>query len=246
MGLEGKVVIITGASSGMGAATARLLAQHGAKLTIVARRVQRLNEMKAEFPNAEILPIQADVTKLEQMEIVVNETLRVYKHIDVLWNNAGIMPINELRNGATTEWRNLIDVNIHGVLNGVDTVLPTMIRQGAGHIITTDSVAGFVTRPKYAVYAGSKAAVKSIMEGLRQEEGQHGIKTTVIYPGQVATELANSIHDETLRHQVATSIKSSSMTVLSPEEIAQTIAFIIDTPANMSINELVIRPTAEM
>ena len=116
MGLEGKVVIITGASSGMGAATARLLAQHGAKLTIVARRVQRLNEMKAEFPNAEILPIQADVTKLEQMEIVVNETLRVYKHIDVLWNNAGIMPINELRNGATTEWRNLIDVNIHGVL----------------------------------------------------------------------------------------------------------------------------------
>lgn len=246
MSLKDKVVIIMGASSGMGAATAKLLAKEGTKLTIAARRLDRLNEIKAEFPTADILAMEADVTKIDQVQAVVDETRKLYGRIDVMWNNAGIMPMNELSVGAQNEWDSLININIHGVLNGINAALPTMIDQGFGHIISTDSVAGFVTRPKYAVYAGTKAAVSSIMEGLRQEEGKHGIKSTVIYPGQVATELANSINNEVLKEKITNDLHESAMNVLSPDEIAKTIAFVIDTPANMSINELVIRPTAEI
>lgn len=246
MSLKDKVVIIMGASSGMGAATAELLAKKGTKLTIAARRLDRLNAIKVNNPDAEILTMQADVTKIEQVQAVVDETIKTYGHVDVMWNNAGIMPINELRNGARNEWDNLININIHGVLNGINAVLPTMIKQESGHIISTDSVAGLVTHGKFTVYAGTKAAVRSIMEELRQEEGKHGIKSTTLYPGQVATELANSINNNALREKVSNDIKEEAMNVLSPEEIARTIAFIIDTPANMSINELVIRPTAEM
>ncbi|MQS75528.1 SDR family oxidoreductase [Companilactobacillus halodurans] len=246
MSLKDKVVIIMGASSGMGAATANLLAQEGTKLTIAARRLDRLDEIKANNSGASILAMKADVTNIDDVKAVVDKTVETYGRVDVMWNNAGIMPVNELRNSARTEWDNLININIHGVLNGIDAVLPTMIKQGSGHIISTDSVAGLVTHAKFAVYAGTKAAIRSIMEGLRQEEGKNGIKSTTIYPGQVATELGNSINNKALRKQISSDIKQPSMTVLKPEEIAKTVSFIIDTPANMSINELVIRPTAEL
>lgn len=235
-----------GASSGMGAATADLLAKKGTKLTIAARRIEKLKAIKKNNPQVEILALEADVTKIDEVQNVIDQTVEKYGRIDVLWNNAGIMPINELRNGARDEWDNLIDINIHGVLNGINAVLPTMRKQGFGHIIATDSVAGFVTHAKYAVYAGTKAAVHSIMEGLRQEEGMNGIKVSTIFPGQVATELAQSIGNDKLRQKIANDLQGNEMTVLRPEEIAQTVAFIIDTPSNMSINEIVIRPTAEL
>ncbi|AUI71189.1 SDR family oxidoreductase [Companilactobacillus alimentarius] len=246
MSLKDKVIIIMGASSGMGAATANLLAQSGAKLSIAARRLDKLEVIKKQNPAADILTFKADVTKINEVQAVVDQTVKTYGHVDVMWNNAGIMPVNELRKGARNEWDNLININIHGVLNGINAVLPTMIQQGFGHIISTDSVAGFVTHAKFAVYAGTKAAVRSIMEGLRQEEGKNGIKSTTIYPGQVATELATSINNDKLRQKISNDIKEPSMSVLQPDEIAKTVAFVIDTPKNMSINELVIRPTAEL
>lgn len=247
MSLKDKVVVIMGASSGIGAATVNLLASKGAKLSIAARRLDRLEEIKKQNPDAEIKAFKADVTKAEEVEKVIADTVAEYGRVDVLFNNAGIMPVNNLDQLAHDEWQNMLDINVKGVLNGIAAALPVMKKQKSGHIITTSSVLGYEVLPGYAAYSGTKYAVRAIMEGLRQEEHANNIKTTIIAPGSVRTELFNSINNKEVREGLESAMKQpgSEMMALQPEEIAQAVAFAIDTPANMAVNEMVIRPTGQ-
>ena len=191
--LSEKVIVIMGASSGIGEATARLLARKGAKLVIAARRQERLIAIKKELPEATILVQQADVTKEEEVQRVIKLTMEKYGRIDVLFNNAGVMPTAPLIEAPKGEWHQMLDINIMGVLNGIAAVLPIMVEQKSGQIIATDSVAGHVVYPDSAVYCGTKFAVRAIMEGLRQELRENNIKSTIISPGAVQTELYQTI-----------------------------------------------------
>ena len=247
MSLQDKVVVIMGASSGIGAATANLLASQGAKLSIAARRLNRLEKIQAENPQAEIKTFEADVTKADDVQRVIDGTVAAYGRVDVLFNNAGIMPVNNLDQLAHSEWQNMLDINVKGVLNGIAAALPVMKKQKSGHVITTSSVLGYEVLPGYAAYSGTKYAVRAIMEGLRQEERTNNIKTTIIAPGSVKTELFNSINNQEVREDLKNAMKQpgAEMMALQPEEIAQAVAFVIDTPANMAVNEMIIRPTGQ-
>ncbi|WP_461217974.1 SDR family oxidoreductase [Lapidilactobacillus salsurivasis] len=239
MKLENKVVIITGASSGIGAATTRLLAQQHAKLVIGARRRDRLEQLKAEFPHEQILIQQTDVTNFAEVQSLVDLAVSNFGQVDALYNNAGVMPVNPLINGARAEWQQILDVNVMGVLNGIAAVLPIMVKQGFGHILATDSVAGHVVVPNYAVYNGSKFAVRAIMEGLRQEQHQNHIRTTLISPGAVNTELYKSVRNP--EYQQA-EISTENEIGIDPNAIAQAVVFALTQPANVDLNELIIRP----
>lgn len=242
MTLKGKVVIITGASSGIGKATAELLAKAGAKLVLIARRKERLEEIKDGLPESCICTYQADVTDFEELQAAVDFAVDRFGHVDVMDNNAGIMPVNPLIKGQRQEWQKILDVNVMGVLNGIAAVLPTMVRQGHGHIIATDSVAGHVVVPNLAVYNGSKFAVRAIMEGLRQEQRENGIKTSIVSPGAVHTELFNSINDPQNRKN---EIETEEEIGLAPQQIAKAIAFAIDTPDDTDVNEIIVRPMGQ-
>ncbi|PMD73022.1 SDR family oxidoreductase [Companilactobacillus nuruki] len=247
MSLKDKIVVIMGASSGIGAATASLLASQGAKVSIAARRLDRLEEIKEINPDAEIKAFAADVTNAGEVQKVIDQTVSAFGRVDVLFNNAGIMPVNNLDQIARDEWQNMLDINVKGVLNGIAAALPVMKNQKSGHIITTSSVLGYEVLPGYAAYSGTKYAVRAIMEGLRQEEHKNNIKTTIIAPGSVKTELFDSINNDEIRNNLKESMKQpgSEMMALQPDEIAQAVAFVIDTPANMAVNEMVIRPTGQ-
>ncbi|APU71277.1 2-hydroxycyclohexanecarboxyl-CoA dehydrogenase [Companilactobacillus crustorum] len=237
--MKDKVIIITGASSGIGAATTRALAKEHAKLVIGARRIDRLNKLKSEFPDEDIIVQRVDVTKAEEVQALAKTAIKKFGKIDVLYNNAGVMPVNALINRAHEEWQRILNVNIMGVLNGIAAVLPTMVKQKEGHILATDSVAGHVVIPNLAVYNGSKFAVRAIMEGLRQEQHKNNIRTTIISPGSVATELYNSIGNEDNRKA---EIEVEKQIGLSADNIASSVVFAIDSPANMDVNEVIIRP----
>ncbi|EME3180816.1 SDR family oxidoreductase [Enterococcus faecalis] len=240
--LSEKVIVIMGASSGIGEATARLLARKGAKLVIAARRQERLIAIKKELPEATILVQQADVTKEEEVQRVIKLTMEKYGRIDVLFNNAGVMPTAPLIEAPKGEWRQMLDINIMGVLNGIAAVLPIMVEQKSGQIITTDSVAGHVVYPDSAVYCGTKFAVRAIMEGLRQEQRENNIKSTIISPGAVQTELYQTISNRV----VAETLHLEQLNWgLKAEDIAQAVVFAIDTPDRMSISEMVVRPTTQ-
>ncbi|WP_195701624.1 SDR family oxidoreductase [Companilactobacillus futsaii] len=247
MSLQDKVVVIMGASSGIGAATAKLLASKGAKVTIAARRMNRLEEIKQANPDSDILAVEADVTKAKEVQNVIDQTVAKFGRVDALYNNAGIMPVNNLDQIAQDEWQNMLDINVKGVLNGIAAALPVMKKQKSGHIITTSSVLGYEVLPGYAAYSGTKYAVRAIMEGLRQEEHQNNIKTTIIAPGSVKTELYKSVNNSAAHDGLEKVMQASGtqMTSLNPEEIAQAVAFVIDTPKNMAVNEMVIRPTGQ-
>ena len=234
-----KVVVITGASSGIGAATTRELAKQHAKLVIGARRLDRLNELKAEFPDENIVTQKVDVTNFDEVQALIDTAKKEFGRVDVLYNNAGVMPVNALENRARDEWQRILDVNVMGVLNGIAAVLPTMIEQKSGHIIATDSVAGHVVVPNLAVYNGSKFAVRAIMEGLRQEQHNNNIRTTIVSPGSVATELYKSIGNAD--NQKA-EIEVEKQIGLSAENIAKSVVFAINAPENMDLNEMIIRP----
>ncbi|EOA07907.1 SDR family oxidoreductase [Pediococcus acidilactici] len=247
MSLQDKVVVIMGASSGIGAATARLLAERGAKLTLAARRLARLEEIKSAYPEASIETVEADVTDMAAVQAVIDHTVAKFGRVDVLFNNAGIMPVNNLSKLAHQEWQQMLDINVKGVLNGIAAALPVMRKQKFGHVISTSSVLGYEVLPGYAAYSGTKFAVRAIMEGLREEERQNSIKTTVIAPGSVKTELFDSINNKEVRESLKAAQKQpgAEMMALEPEEIAQAVAFVIDTPKNMAVNEMVIRPTGQ-
>lgn len=237
--IKNKVIVITGASSGIGAATTKLLAKEHAKLVIGARRLDKLNEIKNQFPDEQIITQKVDVTDTKQVQTLINTALDNFGRIDVLYNNAGIMPVNPLAKGMIDEWKNTLNVNVMGVLNGIAAVLPTMIRQKSGHIIATDSVAGHVVVPNLAVYNGSKFAIRAIMEGLRQEQHDNNIRTSIVSPGSVATELYNSISDPKNRKA---EINIEKQIGLTSDNIASAVKYAIDSPENMDVNEIIIRP----
>ncbi|WP_025092711.1 SDR family oxidoreductase [Bacillus safensis] len=242
MNIKDKVIIIMGASSGIGEASARLLAEKGAKLILAARRIDRLEAIKESYPNSDIHIQQADVTNYEDVLKVKNLTLEKYGRIDVLFNNAGIMPTAPLVEGRRDEWKRMLDINVMGVLNGISAILPVMEKQMSGHIIATDSVAGHVVYPDSAVYCGTKFAVRAIMEGLRQEQRQNNVKSTIISPGAVATELYQTISDKKVGEDLHEAQKEWGLT---SEDIASAVVYAIDTPDRMSVSNMIIRPTSQ-
>ena len=192
-GIKDKVVVITGASSGLGEATARHLASHGAKLVLGARRIDRLQVLAQELSLGKDAAIQTDVTQCDQVKRLVDHAVQAHGRIDVILNNAGLMPHSPLERGKVQDWERMIDVNIKGVLYGIAAALPHMKAQKSGHIINVSSVAGHLVRPGSAVYSATKHAVRVISEGLRQEVKPYNIRSTIISPGAVATELPDSI-----------------------------------------------------
>ena len=244
-GIENKVVIIAGASSGIGEATTRRLARDGAKLVIGARREERLKQLAGSLPGAEIRWQVADVANPEDMDRLAQTALETYGRIDAIFNNAGVMPTGMLNEVRRDEWRQMLDINIMGVLNGIAAVLPTMRKQQAGLIIATDSVAGHVVYPGSAVYCGTKFAVRAIMEGLRQEERERNIRSTLISPGLVNTELYTTIADA----KVGESLRQASEIPgvgLSAEDVAEAVAYAIGTPDTVAVSEIVLRPTRQV
>jgi NADP-dependent 3-hydroxy acid dehydrogenase YdfG len=242
--ISGKVVVITGASSGIGESTARLLASHGAKVVLGARRKERIDAVTSDIRNAggSAIGIRADVTQRDQVEALIAAAMREHERIDVLVNNSGIMPIAHMSALRVDEWDRMIDVNIRGLLYGVAAVLPIMQRQKAGHIVNLASVAGLrVFAPGGTVYSATKFAVRAITEGLRRESREHNIRTTLISPGVVSTELPESTSDAATRQYV----KDLYRIAIPVESISRTIAYAIEQPAEVEISEIVIRPTAQ-
>lgn len=243
--LQGKVVIIMGASSGIGAATTKKLAEAGAKLVIAARREDRLKELIESLNTTEIYYQVADVTKLEEVQSVVNLAVEKFGRLDVIFNNAGIMPQGNLSALEYDKWKTMLDVNIMGVLHGIGAALPIMKKQGSGLIITTDSVAGHVVYPGSAVYNGTKYAVRAIMEGLRQEERESGIRSTIVSPGLVNTELVHTVGIKELEESLSNNAKIEGVG-LRPEDVANAVVYAIEQPKGVVISEVLIRPSNQV
>ena len=239
-GLNNKVVLITGASSGIGEGTARQLAANGARVVLGARRIDKLKEIAADIEKAggAVRFRSLDVTDAKDMEAFVAFAETEFGQIDVLVNNAGVMPLSPLNALKTDEWNWMIDVNIRGVLHGIAAVLPRMEAQGHGQIINVSSIGGFVVQPTAAVYAATKFAVRAISEGLRKESAK--VRCTCVYPGVVTSELADTISDPVARERMQTYRK----TAIEPDAIARAIQFVIEQPDDVDVNEIVVRPLA--
>jgi NADP-dependent 3-hydroxy acid dehydrogenase YdfG len=243
--IAGKIVVITGASSGLGEATARLLSAQGASVVLGARRVDRLQSLADELNGngGKALAVTTDVTDYDQVKSLVDAAVQTYGRIDVMINNAGLMPRAPLERLKIDEWNRTIDVNIKGVLYGIAAALPYMQAQKAGHIINVSSVAGHKVGPENAVYAASKHAVRVISEGLRQEVKPHNIRTTVISPGAVATELPNSISDPDIAEGIQ---KFYDEIAIPADSFARAVAFAMSQPEDVDVNEILFRPTRQM
>ena len=235
-----KVIILTGASSGIGEGIARHLAQQGHKLVLGARRTDRLaalcNTLRAE--GATVDHLANDVTQRDDTQKLADFTLEKYGRIDVMINNAGVMPLSPMSSMKVDEWDLMLDVNVRGVLYGIAAVLPTMQAQHAGHIINIASVGALTVSPTAAVYCATKFAVRAISDGLRQESRE--LRVTVINPGVVESELADSISDNVARE----AMKSYRKIALKPEAIAKAVSWAIEQPGEVDVNEITVRPTA--
>jgi NADP-dependent 3-hydroxy acid dehydrogenase YdfG len=240
-GIENKVVVITGASSGNGAATARHLARHGAKLVLGARRLDQLQALAAELSLGDDAAVQTDVTQYDQVKHLVDHAVQAHGRIDVIINNAGLMPHSPLERGKIDDWERMIDVNLKGVLYGIAAALPHMKAQRSGHIINVSSVAGHKVRPGSAVYAATKTAVRVISEGLRQEVKPYNIRTTVISPGAVATELADSVTEP----DIAENVRKAMEIALPADSFATMVVFAMSQPEDVDVNEILFRPTRQ-
>lgn len=240
--ISGKVVVITGASSGIGAATARLLSAEGACVVLGARRLDRLERLVRDIISSggKAEAVQADVAKRQEVEALVSRTVEVFGRVDVLINNAGIMPNSRLDQLRVEDWERAIDVNLKGTLYGIAAVLPVMKSQQSGHIINISSLSGHRVRPTSAVYSATKFGVRAISEGLRMEMTPYHIRSTIISPGPVDTDLPSSVTDET----VASQVRKVHEMAISADTLAETIAFAISQPENVDINEILLRPTA--
>ncbi len=236
-----KVVVVTGASSGIGEATARLLAQQGAHLVLGARRVERLQQLCLDIQAAGgSAHYQAvDVTQRSQVQALVDFALEQYGRVDVMINNAGVMPLSRLDALNVAEWDQMIDVNIRGVLHGIAAALPPMQQQRSGQFINIASIGAYAVSPTAAVYCATKYAVRAISEGLRQEVGSD-IRVTLISPGVTESELAESISDERGRAEM----REFRKVAIAADAIARAIAYAIDQPADVDVSELIVRPTA--
>ena len=240
--ITNKVVIITGASSGLGEATARRLAKNGAKLMLAARREDRLKELVADIEKegGTAQYKVTDVTDRSAVEALAKATKDAYERIDVLVNNAGLMPLSPLAATKIDEWEQMIDVNIKGVLYSIAAVMPIMQQQESGHIVNLSSVAGHKVFPAGAVYCATKFAVKAISEGIRLES-EGVIRSTNISPGAVDTELTNTIsHDET-----AQGVEQLYGVAIDADAIARAITFAIEQPADVDVNEIIVRPSKQ-
>jgi NADP-dependent 3-hydroxy acid dehydrogenase YdfG len=243
--IEGKVVVITGASSGLGESTARYLAKLGATVVLGARRKDRLDAIVKDIQSSggKALAVEVDVTKRADVEGLVKKAIDTYGKIDVLWNNAGIMPIAPLALLKVDEWDRMIDLNIKGVLYGIAAALPHMQKQKSGHIINTASVFGIkVFAPGGTVYCATKDAVRMITEGLRMETRADKIRCTIISPGAVESELKEDTSDAASSKAVQELYKNWA---IPAESIARAVAYAIEQPADVEIDEIVIRPTAQ-
>ena len=240
-GIEGKIVVITGASSGLGEAAARHLAAQGARLVLGARRTDRLQALAEELSLGEEAAVQTDVTDVAQVRRLVDHAVRLHGRIDVMINNAGLMPQSPLDRLKVEDWDRMIDVNIKGVLYGIAAALPHMTAQKSGHIINVSSVAGHKVRPGGAVYAATKTAVRVISEGLRQEVKAHNIRTTVISPGAVESELPDSVTEP----DIAETIRKVYELAIPADSFARAVVFAMSQPDDVDINEILFRPTRQ-
>jgi NADP-dependent 3-hydroxy acid dehydrogenase YdfG len=237
-----KVVVITGASSGIGEITARHLASLGAHVVLGARRLERLeaiaSDIRAQRGRAEIAAV--DVTKRRDVEALVRTAETAFGRLDVMINNAGLMPLSRLDQTKVDDWERMIDINLKGVLYGIAAALPIMRRQIGGHIINIASTAGLRVRPTMAVYSATKFAVRAISEGLRQEATAYNIRSTIISPGPTETDLPASVTDP----DAAAAVREQHQIAMPSLSVAQAIAFAISQPAEVDVNEIVLRPTA--
>ena len=243
MGIEGKVVAITGASGGIGAATALLLAERGANVVLGARRPDRLEALVARIVNAGGAAAYArtDVKRREDLLDLVKLASERFGQLDVLVSNAGIGPISLIEELRVEDWEEMIDVNLKGFLYGIAAALPVFRRQGFGHFINIVSTAGLKIVPLQAIYAGTKNAVRTISEGLRQEAGDR-LRVTAISPGFIHTDFAQSMTNPQMKAQT---LATRDKIAISPDAIARAIAFAIEQPADVDVNEIVVRPTAQ-
>lgn len=238
--VQDKVIVITGASSGIGEASARLLAEHGAKVVLGARRTDKLEQIAADIRHhgGQATYMAVDVADLDAVKKLMSFAQQTFGRVDVIFNNAGIMPLSPMSELKVEEWNRMIDINIRGVLNGIAAGLPIMQAQGKGHFINTASIGAHVVVPTAAVYCATKYAVWAISEGLRQESKD--IRVTTLCPGVVETELGHDITDEATKGQLKEWRKAS----LTPDAIAQAVLYAVSQPDSVDVNELIVRPTA--
>ncbi|KEQ00087.1 SDR family oxidoreductase [Snodgrassella alvi] len=246
MSVQNKVVIITGASSGIGAATARLLARNGAKVILAARREQQLQLLQQEITQSggQAVYQVTDVRQPEQLQTLVELAQKHFQGVDVIFNNAGIMPNSPISAVQTQQWNDMIDINLKGVLNGIAAVMPIFTKQKSGHIITTSSIAGIKSFMGCGVYGATKFAVRNLMEVIRQESAteQTNIRTTTLYPAAINTELLQSITDTAVLQSMTELYKQVG---ISPDAIARVVNFAIEQPEDTNISELTIYPTKQ-
>jgi NADP-dependent 3-hydroxy acid dehydrogenase YdfG len=241
-GIKDKVVVITGASSGLGEAAARRLAKDGAKLVLGARRLDRLQALAKQLSLGDGAVVQTDVSKYDEVKRLVDQAVKSHGRLDVMINNAGLMPQSLLARLKIDEWDRMIDVNIKGVLYGIAAALPVMQAQKSGHIINVSSVAGHKVRPGGTIYSATKSAVRVISEGLRQEVKPYNIRTTIISPGAVESELPDSITDPDIGAAISKFYKE---TAISADSFANIVVFAMSQPDDVDVNEILFRPTRQ-
>jgi NADP-dependent 3-hydroxy acid dehydrogenase YdfG len=243
-GIEGRVVAITGASSGIGEATALLLAERGARVVLGARGPERLAALAKRIENGggAVAYLPTDVRRRSDLSALVALACERYGKLDVLFSNAGVMPISPLSDLRVEDWEEMVDINVKGVLYGIAAALPIFRRQGFGHFVNTASTAGLKTVPTQAVYSGTKFAVRAISDGLRQEVGSEKLRVTVISPGFTRTNFAEAVVNTEVRAQL---VESRDRLAISPDAIARAVLFAIEQPADVDVGEIVVRPTAQ-
>jgi NADP-dependent 3-hydroxy acid dehydrogenase YdfG len=243
--LKNKVAIITGASSGIGYATSLTLSKAGIRVAVGARRTERLQELEKQIikNNGEILVQKTDVTRKSDCDSLVNTIVEKWGKVDILINNAGLMPLSYFKNGKVEEWEQMIDVNIKGVLYCTSAVVPYMLEKKSGHIINISSVAGRIVFAGGSVYCATKHAIAALSEGLRKElSPTYNIRVTCIEPGAVETELLESITDESMTGFIQA---TKNMETLRSDDIANAILYAVRAPGHVNVNEILIRPTAQ-
>ena len=243
--IKGKVVVITGASSGLGGATARLLSAHGARVVLGARRVDHLQALAGEIARqgGEALALATDVTDRTQVQRLVDRVVDAFGRIDVMINNAGLMPHSPIVRLKVVDWDRMVDVNLKGVLYGIAAALPAMQRQMSGRFINVSSVAGHKVSVNGAVYSATKHSVRALSEGLRQEIKEWNIRTTIISPGAVATELPGSATEADIAKGLHDFYEANA---ISADSFARAVAFSISQPDDMDVNEILFRPTRQV
>ncbi len=246
MSLQGKTALITGASSGIGAATALKLAANGAKVGLAARRTERLEEIVSQISRAggQAIALEMDVVDVASVDAGVSRVAEAFGSIDILFNNAGLMPLSDIDALKTDEWHRMVDVNIKGVLNTTAAVLPHMIGQQSGHIVNTSSIAGRKVFGGLTVYCATKHAITALSDGMRIELGKkHNIRVTCVQPGAVETELYDQISDPAARQQMED--LKTQMEFLKAEDIAETVLFAVQSPRHVDIAEVFVMPTQQ-